>query len=582
MWTRLSLFLVFLVALQPLAIGRQAAPTLRLLGSVNAEDSSTAALGASAYKNLAFTGAPGAVSSVAIVDISDPASPVFVGQTPIDPTDAYGFEEHRALRIGQRDVLAVFLGCAYDGADHTVLKLFDIGNPADARLIGTFQTKRGGYHFEVARQGPRTLALLGALQAEALTSNYGEQPGLGDLIIVDISDPTRPMMVGEWGVIDEPQLGLEVFLSASRGTTTKDFGESLWVSPNGRRAYFAYADLGVIILDISNPSQPTYLGRVGYGADEQGDAFEARTIKDGSVLVRSSLTRSPFRTEVTSNAFDGVRAGGEDGGTPAIYALNGSHRVSGDVVPIGRGCPGDPYLADPAGAIALIQDGGPCNRALKAGLAQDALATGVIFFNPLHAGGSADSHGAPGTGARFRYPGSDVWVPITIPLINVGWNTGNCLGQVRDGEGELVATDCRETPHLEVDLTSIFAGYGRLDIFDISDPLAPVKLGTYGSPHSMDVQYALAHRDQPGIVTRDTSSNHLETSGNIVYVSTWADGLRVVDLSQPTAPHEIASWNGQGADPGDFPLCAWDIVRHRGLILLNGYKHGIYILEDVR
>ena len=66
---------------------------------------------------------------------------------------------------------------------------------------------------------------------------------------------------------------------------------------------------------------------------------------------------------------------------------------------------------------------------------------------------------------------------------------------------------------MEVDRTSIFAGYGRLDIFDISDTSAPVTLATYGSPHSMDVQYALAHRDQPGIVTRDTSSNHLETSG---------------------------------------------------------------------
>jgi hypothetical protein len=581
MCTRVSLLLILLVTLQPLAISQQA-PTLRLLGSVNAGCINCSAIGVSAYKNLVFTAAPVAGAGVAIVDMSDPAAPVFLGQTPIDPADAYGFEEYRALRIGHRDVLVLYLGSAYDAADHTVLRLFDIGNPADPRPIGTFETKRGGWHFEIARQGPRTLALLSAWQAEAFTSVYGSQPGLGDLLIVDISDPTRPVMVGEWGVIDEPQLGPEVFLSASRGTVTKDFAEGVWVSPNGARAYLAYADLGVIILDITDPSQPKYLGRVGYGADEQGDAFEARTVKDGSVLVRSSLTRWPFRTEVSSSAFDGVRSGGEDGGTPAIYALNGSHRLNGGVVPIGRGCPGDTYLADPAGAIALIEDGGPCGRPLKAGLAQDAQATGVIFYNPVYTGGFADSHGAPGTGARFRYPGSDIWVPITIPLVNVGWSTGSCLGQVKEGEGKLVATDCRETPHVEVDLTSVFVGYGRLDIFDIREPSAPVKLGTYGSPHSMDVQYALAHRDQPGIVTRDTSANHLETSGNIVYVSTWADGLRVVDLSQPSAPREIASWTGQGADPGDFPLCAWDILRHRDLVLLNGYKHGLYILEDVR
>jgi hypothetical protein len=300
------------------------------------------------------------------------------------------------------------------------------------------------------------------------------------------------------------------------------------------------------------------------------------------VLVRSNLTRSPFRTDISSYAFDGVRSGGEDGSTPAIYALNGSHRLSGEVVPIGRGCPGDPYLADPAGAIALIEEGGTCSRALKVGLAQDALATGVIFYNPVYTGGFIDQHGTGGTGGRFKRPGSDVWVPITIPVVQVGWNTGNCLGQVKDDEGELVATGCVETPDVYVELTSVFAGYGRLDIFDVSDPAAPVKLATYGSPHAMDVQYALTHRAQPGIVTRDASANHLETSGNIVYVSTWADGLRVVDLSQPSTPREIASWAGEGASPGDFPLCAWDILRHRDLVLLNGYGHGLYILEDVR
>jgi hypothetical protein len=567
---------------QPPVLGRQETPTLRLLGSVRTTAPGAASLGVSALRNLAFTQAPGALSSVAILDISDPAAPVFVGQTPIDPADSYGFEEHRALRIGQRDVLAVYLGSPLDGADYTVLKLFDIGNPADPRLIGTFDTFRGGYHFEVARQGPRTLALLSALQAEAFSSNYGERPGIGDLMIVDISDPAHPTMVGEWGVIDEPQLGLDVFLNAPRGMTTKVFSESVWVSPNGRRAYLAFADLGVIIVDISDASHPKYLGHVGYGAGEHGDAFEARTVKGDSVLVRSGLTRYPFRIELASNAFDGDRTGGEDSATPAIYALNASHRLSGNVVAVGLGCPGDPYLADPYGAIALIQAGGSCGLPLKAGLAQDAGATGVIFYNPLQPPYFDDAPIVPGTGARFKYPGSDEWVPITIPLLGAGWKTGSCLGQVTDAEGDLVAANCAPTAHVTLDATAIFSGYGRLDVFDISNPAAPVKLSTFGSPHAMDVDYALAHRSQPGVTTRDTSANHLEVSGNTVYVSTWADGVRVVDLSQPSSPREIASWAGQGADPGDVPLCAWDILLHRDLVLLNGYQQGLYILENVK
>jgi hypothetical protein len=155
--------------IQPSALGRQAAPTLRLLGSVKTAGI-TAALGVSAYKNLAFTGAPDSITSVAIIDISDPAAPVFVGQTPVDPSDMYGFEEHRALRIGLRDILAVYVNSSYDGSYHTVLKLFDIGDPAHPVLIGAFQTIRGGYHFEVVQQGRRSLALLSGFQAEALSS----------------------------------------------------------------------------------------------------------------------------------------------------------------------------------------------------------------------------------------------------------------------------------------------------------------------------------------------------------------------------------------------------------------------------
>jgi hypothetical protein len=389
-------------------------------------------------------------------------------------------------------------------------------------------------------------------------------------------------MVGEWGVIDEPLLGPAVFLTASRGTTTKDFGESVWASPNGRTAYLAYADLGVMVLDISEPSRPRFLGRVPYAADEQGDAFEARAVKDGSVLVRSSLTRSPFRTEVSSNALTAARAGGEDTATPAIYSANGSHQMSGVVVPVGVGCPDTPYLADPPGAIALILDGGACTRSRKVVLAQDTGAIGVIFYNPVYAGGYNDSHGAPGTGGRYVDPVTKAVTLISIPVIAVGWNTGNCLGQVKDGGGNLVSTGCLEQLSVTVAATSVFSGYGRVDVFDIHNLSAPVRLSSFGGPHVMDLDYALAHRDVLGQTSRDASANHLETSGNTVYVSTWADGLRVFDLSQPSAPREIASWRGEGADPGDHPLCAWDILLHRDLVLLNGYKHGLYILEDLK
>lgn len=579
MWARLSAVILFVVAVQPLASSQQAAPTLKLIGSVNAEGGGDGA-GVSAYKNLVFTGMPSMPGSVAIVDLSNPAVPLLVGHTPSDPDSGLGFEEHRALRIGHRDVLVVYLRWHRDLANHSVLKIYDIGNPADPRLIGTFDALWGGFHFEISRQRNRTLALLSVWKAEAVTSDYGQHPGLGDLLIVDISDPTNPVMVGEWGVIDEPLLGLDFYLSEQRGTMTRDYGEAVWASNDGQRAYYAYSDFGVMILDISDPSNPRFLGRVGYEADEQGDAHDVRTARGESVLVRSSIVRWPFRTEISGNAFSGIRSGGEDGNTPAIYALP-DHRLTGDVVRVGRGCPGDAYLADPVGKIALIEDGG-CSSALKVGLVQQAGATGAILYSPIAAGGFIDSHSSPGTGGRFTDPDTGAVVAITIPAFAVGWNTGSCLGQVEDGDGNLLATDCVKGTPVTIDALSAFSGYGHLDIFDISNPSAPVKLSTFKSPRAMDVDYALAHRYPPPNPSRDTTANHLEVSGNTIYASSWADGLRVIDISRPAAPREIGSWTGQGASRGDPPLCAWEMVRHRGLVLLNGLYHGIYILEDVR
>ena len=72
----------------------------------------------------------------------------------------------------------------------------------------------------------------------------------------------------------------------------------------------------------------------------------------------------------------------------------------------------------------------------------------------------------------------------------------------------------------------------------------------------------------------------LEVSGSTIYAGWWADGLRVIDLSRPWSPREVASWTGQGAPPSDAPLLGWQVVRHNGLILLGAYKRGIYILKD--
>lgn len=76
--------------------------------------------------------------------------------------------------------------------------------------------------------------------------------------------------------------------------------------------------------------------------------------------------------------------------------------ATGDVVYIGRGCPGDALLANPTGKIALI-DRGVCGVSLKVDVAADAGATGVLIGLI-----------APGDAVSFSFGGGDTFVPTLV------------------------------------------------------------------------------------------------------------------------------------------------------------------------
>jgi hypothetical protein len=136
---------------------------------------------------------------------------------------------------------------------------------------------------------------------------------------------------------------------------------------------------------------------------------------------------------ITSNAFVGERDALEADFTPPIDELPGGV-MAGETVHVGRGCPEvpgefvpeDPYLADPAGRIALIQRGA-CRLDNKVARAQNAGATGVIVYGfdgedhlILMGGENPVQEGGP----------SVIGTVITIPAAFVGHSTGVAL---RDG-----------------------------------------------------------------------------------------------------------------------------------------------------
>jgi hypothetical protein len=66
----------------------------------------------------------------------------------------------------------------------------------------------------------------------------------------------------------------------------------------------------------------------------------------------------------------------------------------------------------------------------------------------------------------------------------------------------------------------------------------------------------------------------------LLFVAWENDGLRVIDLSRPRLPREVAVWKGEGRAAGAAPFHAWQLVRHRNLILVSSLSEAaVHILR---
>lgn len=522
------------------------------------------------YQNLAFVGkwrglCPG--TGVDIINISRPSNPVKIADTR-DHRDT-SMEDMEAIRIGDRDVLGIGLqdcgGVAGVGASG--FELYDISDPTNPQLLSFFDVDQfadvTGVHELDITQTPdgRTLALLAVPDIEAIASDDQALNGTGDLLIVDISDPANPALASEWGVLDEPALGLDYYLRVRRGADARTLDHSARANDDGTLAYLSYWDAGFVTLDITDPSTPRFVGVTEQDLATEGNAHSLDEAREGKLLITADEDGAPFHLEFTSSAFAGTRPAVEAAFTPPVVTLPG-RQMSGEVVHVGRGCPpgtpdgppgGDPYLADPAGKIALIERG-LCRFDNKIAWAQLNGAVGAIVYNNpaggegllLMGGDNPVVQGAP----------SVIGTAVTVPAIFVQRSTGLTLAGA--------------TPPVTALAAAVFDGWGFMRIFDNTDPANPVQLAEWHSPGT----------DDPERATEGTFTIHNpEDRGNQVFTSWYNEGFFVIDISNPSNPRAIGQWAGQGAPVGAPPVNIWSVVPHGDLLLASDRNFGLDILK---
>ena len=146
------------------------------------------------------------------------------------------------------------------------------------------------------------LALLAVPFVEFDNTYFGTDAG-GEFRIVDVSDPTNPTELSDWGIIADSSLripaGNDEITSSFQGLGyfATFYAHSARAANHGRTAYVSYWDGGALKFDISDPTEPVLVARTVFPRSADGDAHSMTPYR-GSVArptsCRTTRTSRPL------------------------------------------------------------------------------------------------------------------------------------------------------------------------------------------------------------------------------------------------------------------------------------------------
>ena len=196
------------------------------------------------------------------VDLKDPAKPralaSFAKFPGSDGEDVWaGAVRTKAFK---GDLAAVGIQrCARRSQGFAGLALYDVTNPAKPKELSRLASGVDyGVHEMGVVQRPKDGRVL-ALAAVPYSFNL-TQGRMGDLRIIDITDPRRPRQVADWDVRRDGPAETRGRLAARRDV----FDHSAWPFDKGDKLFASFWAAGVQFLDIKDPASPRLIGQVPY------------------------------------------------------------------------------------------------------------------------------------------------------------------------------------------------------------------------------------------------------------------------------------------------------------------------------
>lgn len=159
------------------------------------------------------------------------------------------------------------------------LMLWNVTNPAAPVQLGYLKTAccaRGVHEFEVEHHANGHTYAYATVPTSRYPdpdspSGYRDRNGDGDFRLIDITDPSHPTQVSDWGVQDAGG----PWTTGQGCDPDANYGHGAEPSGDGTAVFLSYWDSGFIKLDVSNPANPVFKGRTVYPANADGDAHSS-------------------------------------------------------------------------------------------------------------------------------------------------------------------------------------------------------------------------------------------------------------------------------------------------------------------
>lgn len=512
------------------------------------------------HGQYAYLGTFNPGNGVKVVDVSNPANPQLV-RTLIGSRSA-SYEDVMVITVNtpafQGDLLAVGLQGTPKSAKSkdkvNGVQFWDVTDPLNAKLLSFFDTgfpKRGsgrtGVHeLSLVQRDNRVFALLAV--------PFSEQRELGgDFRLVEVTDPRNPKQLSDWGLKNlaqaqdahahnriDPQHDEE-----EEGADGLKFCHSVWTDEEGKIAYLSFWDEGSIMIDISDPARPKFIGKTSYTREEEGNAHSSWRVKGTNILLVDDEDFTVGKVDLKVTAPQPAPVGN------FIFQLGSGKQVcetgpiNGEAVFIGRGCKKKEYSSrDLNGKIVIVENATEncgLTPAAKVLAAQKAGAAAVLI-------GVESSFG-------FNAPSA----PITIPILVL---------PLRDLKGVIDTLASGQTVTMNI-APSPTDTWGFVRFYDISNPASPKQVSRFGTPNSLSCA-----TPPPGSALFGYTVHNPFVVDNLAYFSWYADGIRVVDISDPLNPREVASFVPPQAS-------MWGVYVQNGLIYGSDIRKGLFILKNI-